>query len=72
MVATGLFISTEHPWLSTSPDGLVSDDSASDRFGVLEIKCPFSSEPVEALAASLMSFRLRATGGGMSLKVSHP
>ena len=72
VVATGLFISTEHPWLATSPDGLVSDDSASDRFGVREIKCPFSSKPVEALAASSMSFCLRATGGVMSLKVSHP
>ena len=41
VVATGLLISTEHPWLAMSPDGLVSDDSANDRFGVLEIKCPF-------------------------------
>ena len=64
--------STEHPWLATSPNGLVFDDSTSDRFDVLEIMCPFFSEPGAALAALSISFCLHATGGDMSLKVSHP
>lgn len=32
---TGFHISSDHPWLGASPDGLVDDES------VLEIKCPF-------------------------------
>ena len=45
----GLFILEEHPWLGASPDGLLMClDSRSQ--GVLEIKCPASALPVEALA----------------------
>jgi len=40
---TGVHISTEHPWLAASPDGLVEDPSEVDgrNQGILEIKCPY-------------------------------
>lgn len=35
----GVFLSKEFPYLATSPDGVISIDS--ERFGVIEVKCPF-------------------------------
>jgi len=41
----GIHISSKHPWLATSPDGLVEDPTeTSDRqHEILEIKCPYSA-----------------------------
>lgn len=36
---TGLVLCEEHPWLGTSPDGIVYE--GGERVGLLEIKCPF-------------------------------
>lgn len=71
VVLTGLFVDAEHPWLASSPDGLVSDESVTDKFGVLEIKCPFSTDPVEKLAEA-STFYLHTTNEGLQLKTSHP
>ena len=42
---SGNHISIEHPWLAASPDGHVVDPSESveQRYGILEIKCPYSA-----------------------------
>jgi hypothetical protein len=37
----GLVVNKEHPWLGTSPDGIVHDDHV---VGLLEIKCPFAKK----------------------------
>lgn len=39
----GLFIDPQHPFLCTSPDGLIGED------GLLEIKCPFSAKTSNSL-----------------------
>ena len=45
---SGIHISIEHPWLAASPDGHVVDPSESieRRYGILEIKCPYSARRV--------------------------
>ena len=30
-------------WLAASPNGLITDESATSIFGLIEIKCPFST-----------------------------
>ena len=64
----GLFVSEAYPWLASSPDGLVLDESSDDKFGVLEIKCPFSSSPVRQLMKESSSFCLIDTEDGLKLK----
>lgn len=39
----GLFVDKEHPFLCTSPDGLVGED------GLIEIKCPFTAKDASVL-----------------------
>lgn len=39
----GLFVDTQHPFLCTSPDGLIGEE------GLLEIKCPFSAKTSNSL-----------------------
>ena len=68
----GLFVSEAYPWLASSPDGLVLDESSDDKFGVLEIKCPFSSSPVRQLMKESSSFCLIDTEDGLKLKQTHP
>lgn len=71
-VATcGLFVSSTHPWLASSPDGLIADNSTADKFGVLEIKCPFSNEPVHRLMAQSASFCLQEMEGQIQLRRQH-
>ncbi len=39
----GIFISSTHPWLAASPDGIICDKMDSTKIrGLLEIKCPYS------------------------------
>ena len=40
----GLFISSEHPWLAASPDGVVNDtsDDSCQSLGLVEIKKTYS------------------------------
>ena len=66
----GLFVSDHIPWLASSPDALVRDDHCAEKFGVLEIKCPFSTEPVSSLM-SKPSFCLHEKDGMPSLRPSH-
>lgn len=42
---SGLHISSAHPFLAASPDGLVSCVCCSD--GIVELKCPFKAQSVE-------------------------
>ena len=66
----GLFVRDRNLWLACSPDGLAKDDSSAEKFGILEIKCPFSSEPVSNLMKST-SFYLYKRNGETHLKQNH-
>lgn len=68
---SGLFVSQEHPWLASSPDGLVADNGSDDKFGILEIKCPFSDEPIRDIMKKSTSFPLMDSPDGLVLKTSH-
>eukprot|EP00117_Sycon_ciliatum_P020927 scpid39333/ scgid18501/ len=66
----GLFVSSEYPYIGTSVDGLVHI-AGTDDCGVLEIKCPASTEKVEELVETRKSFFLKSSNGVLSLKKSH-
>ena len=74
--ASGVHISTTHPFLGASPDGCVYDPHADEPYGFLEIKCPYSQRekmPVEACSSATFCCRLQE--GGMerpTLKLNHP
>jgi len=34
----GIFLSTDYPYLATSPDGIIPHSASS--FGLIEVKCP--------------------------------
>lgn len=67
---SGLFVSTDHPNLGASPDGLISCECCGD--GVLEIKCPFTwrfKHPSDACSDD--NFYCRLNGDQLALKTSH-
>ncbi|KAK7093101.1 hypothetical protein V1264_008751 [Littorina saxatilis] len=68
----GLLVDTAHPYLSTSPDGLVSCPHCSPSRGVLEIKCPYThrNETVEE-ACKDNTFCCRLVDGKVMLKRNH-
>ena len=50
---TGLVVSTEHPWLAASPDGLVYDPVESPPYGVVEFKNPYSVRNLQLTEAAI-------------------
>ena len=56
---TGLVVSTTHPWLSASPDAVVTHPQSLNGTSLLEVKCPYSCRNMSlAEAASKPSFFL--------------
>ena len=49
-VRTGLMISSENPWLATSPDDEIHDEESSPPWGLAEYKNPFSVRHLIRLA----------------------
>ena len=71
----GIALHTEYRYLGASPDGVVCDDSASPKLGLLEVKCPHIAfikglTPEEA-ANTLSNFCLKSVGGQLRLRRSH-
>jgi len=68
----GLSVHPTFPYLGASPDGKVFDPSTDTKYGLLEIKCPFSKrgETLEQ-AASDPNFYLEKIGGKFYLKKEH-
>ena len=67
-----LFFSENHLFLATSTDGLVHGDDKSGTVIVLEIKCPFSDQPLGVLACSRTDFCLEFDGSDFTVKKRHP
>ena len=60
------------PYLGAAPDGKVVDKNATDKFGLLEIKCPFKFKndiPSEAVGNAV--FCLELTADRPRLKRNH-
>ena len=72
---SGIHINIEHPWLAASPDGHVVDPSESieRRYGILEIKCPYSARRVtpEIACHDINRFCCTLVDGRTSLKKAH-
>lgn len=68
----GLAVLPSIPYLAASPDGKVFDPSSSSKYGLLEIKCPYSKrdETLEQ-AAEDSTFYLKNQGGKYYLKSEH-
>ena len=66
----GLHISTDHPYLAATPDGIVSCDCCGE--GLLEIKCPFKyKDDILADITDSAFYLERQPTGEMKLKTSH-
>lgn len=64
VIACGLFVHPEHPYLAASPDGLLGERS------IVEIKCPYKAKdftPEEAIKSKLIQFA-NIEDGSLSLK----
>jgi putative phage-type endonuclease len=61
----GLFVSTEHPFLAASPDGLIGGDT------IVEIKCPFGGRDVIPTAGKAFPFLVKKPDGSVGLKQNH-
>ena len=61
---SGLVISEENPWLACSPDGIVSDPTAQDTVGLIEIKNPYSGrdKTIKEYCSSIKDFCLKFDG----------
>ena len=68
----GLSVHPSFPYLGASPDGKVFDPSTDSKYGLLEIKCPFSKrgETLDQAAAD-PKFYLQKVGGKFFLKKEH-
>ena len=72
----GLFIDTGYGQLAASPDGLVTDNSASDKFGLIEVKCIYSCRDISPLDAvkskgGTSAFPVKLHGDSIIMKESH-
>ena len=71
----GLVLDTNHRFLGASPDGMVYDSTARPRYGLLEVKCPYSAFcknlTVEQAAKDDRDFCMECVDGGLRLKRSH-
>ena len=61
---SGLVISEENPWLACSPDVIVSDPTAQDTVGLIEIKNPYSGrdKTIKEYCSSIKDFCLKFDG----------
>ena len=75
VLCTGIHISSEHPWLAASPDGLVKDptETRDRQHGILEIKCPYSARTMtpETACEELNRFCCSLVAGQVTLKRKH-
>ena len=74
---SGIHISKTHPFLGASPGGCVYDPEASEPYGFLEIKCPYSHRdktPLEACSAVSFCCQVQERQGTEVpvLKRNHP
>lgn len=60
----GLFLSSSHPFLGASPDGLFGDDYT------IEVKCPYSAKYCDINPTTVPYLEL--TNGELALKKRHP
>ena len=71
----GLVLDTNHRYLGASPDGMVFDSTASPRYGLLEIKCPFSAYTkkltIDQAANEDRSFCVQNINGRLQLNRNH-
>ena len=69
---SGLIVSPAFPYLGASPDGKVMDRNASDKFGLLEIKCPFKyRNEIPSAVLGNADFCLERIAGRPRLKRKH-
>ena len=68
----GLSVHPSFPYLGATPDGKVFDPSANEKYGLLEIKCPYSKkgETLDQAAAD-PNFYLEKVGERFYLKKEH-
>ena len=74
MQECGLVLQTLFKFLGASPDGLVYDASADEKFGLLEVKCPylpFTERFTIEDACKEPSFGCELLGGVVRLKRQH-
>lgn len=67
IVASGLFVDEDMPWLAATPDGLIDDDS------IVEVKCPYVAAnltPKQAIEQKKTKF-CRFENGELRLKENH-
>ena len=70
---SGLVVCLDSPYFGASPDSKVIDGGCSDRFGLVEIKCPQTNYYVTQLdACSHENFCLEDIDGKPKLKLGHP
>ena len=70
---SGLVVCLDSPYFGASPDSKVIDGGCSDRFGLVEIKCPQTNYYVTQLdACSHENFCLEDIDGKPKLKRGHP
>jgi len=68
----GLSVHPSFPYLGASPDWKVFDPSTDCKYGLLEIKCPFSNKgEILDEAAADPNFHLEKVGGKFYLKKKH-
>ena len=68
----GIFVQPKCPYLGTTPDGKVFDPSSSSKFGLLEIKCPYSKRgDTLDQASSDPDFYIEKVGADFFLKKTH-
>ena len=66
---TGIVIQPLLYWLSASPDGLITDESTTPIFGLIEIKCPFSKRNLHP--QDMLNFYIELRDGMPHSKEKH-